>query len=58
MQLRFDAAASPNLPEPVRARLLRLAGQRATKDGVVVITAQRFRTRERNRRTRWSACWS
>ncbi len=49
VQLRFDAAASPNLPEGVRARLLRLAGHRATKDGVVVITAQRFRTRERNR---------
>jgi ribosome-associated protein len=49
VQLRFDAAASPNLPEVVRARLLRLAGHRATRDGVVVITAQRFRTRERNR---------
>jgi ribosome-associated protein len=49
VQLRFDAAASPNLPEAVRVRLLRLAGHRATKDGVVVITAQRFRTRERNR---------
>ena len=49
VQLRFDAAQSPNLPEAVRARLLRLAGHRATKDGVVVITAQRFRTRERNR---------
>lgn len=49
VQLRFDAAASPNLPAGVRTRLLRLAGHRATKDGVVVITAQRFRTRERNR---------
>jgi ribosome-associated protein len=49
VQLRFDAAASPSLPEAVRARLLRLAGHRATKDGVVIITAQRFRTRERNR---------
>jgi len=49
VQLRFDAAASPGLPEMVRARLLRLAGRRATKEGVVVITAQRFRTRERNR---------
>lgn len=49
VQLRFDAAASPGLPEDVRARLLRLAGRRATNEGVVVIAAQRFRTRERNR---------
>ena len=49
VQLRFDARNSPSLPEPVRARLLRLAGHRLTGDGVVVITAQRFRTRERNR---------
>jgi ribosome-associated protein len=49
VQLRFDARHSPNLPEDVRARLERLAGHRLTQDGVVVITAQRFRTRERNR---------
>ena len=49
VQLRFDARKSPGLPEPVRARLLRLAGHRATRAGEVVITAQRFRTRERNR---------
>lgn len=49
VQLRFDAAGSPNLPDAVRARLLRLAGRRATNDGVIVLTAQRFRTRERNR---------
>ena len=49
VQLRFDARNSPGLPEPVRARLLRLAGHRATRAGEVVITAQRFRTRERNR---------
>jgi len=48
-QLRFDARHSPSLPEPVKARLLRLAGQRATQDGVIVITAQRFRSQERNR---------
>ena len=48
-QLRFDARCSPSLPEPVRARLLRLAGGRATQDGVIVITAQRFRSQERNR---------
>lgn len=49
VQLRFDAARSPSLPEPVRARLLRLAGRRATADGVIVITAQRQRSQERNR---------
>ena len=48
-QLRFDARNSPSLPEPVRARLLRLAGQRATHDGVIVITAQRYRSQDRNR---------
>ncbi len=49
VQLRFDVRRSPNLPEPVRARLERLAGRRLTQDGVIVITAQRHRTRERNR---------
>ena len=49
VQLRFDAANAPGLSERVRARLLKLAGQRTTKDGVVVIEADRFRTQERNR---------
>jgi ribosome-associated protein len=49
VQLRFDAAASSALPEEVRQRLLRLAGRRATAEGVLVIEAQRFRTQERNR---------
>ncbi len=49
VQLRFDARHSPNLPPPVRARLEKLAGRRLTKAGVVVITAQRHRTQERNR---------
>ncbi len=49
VQLRFDAGHSPNLPEAVRERLLKLAGRRVTKDGVLVITAQRHRTQERNR---------
>ncbi|MBB2196042.1 alternative ribosome rescue aminoacyl-tRNA hydrolase ArfB [Gluconacetobacter dulcium] len=48
-QLRFDAARSPSLPERVRARLLEVAGSRATRDGVIVITARRFRTQLRNR---------
>lgn len=50
VQLRFDVARSPNLPEPVRERLKRLAGRRLTGDGVLVIDARRHRTRERNRR--------
>src|SRR5436190_17903360 len=41
VQLRFNLARSRSLPEPVRARLARLAGSRLTDDGVVVITAQR-----------------
>jgi len=49
VQLRFDVRRSPNLPDSVRARLERLAGRRLTRDGVLVITAQRHRTRERNR---------
>jgi ribosome-associated protein len=49
VQLRFDAGRSPALPDDVRARLARLAGRRLTRDGVLVITARRHRTRERNR---------
>ncbi len=49
VQLRFDVAGSPSLPEPVRARLKTLAGKRLTQDGVLVITAQRFRSQEQNR---------
>ena len=49
VQLRFDAARSPGLSERVRERAIRLAGQRATKDGVIVIEAGRFRTQEQNR---------
>ena len=49
VQLRFDVRHSPSLPPDVRARLERLAGSRLTRDGVVVITAQRHRTQVRNR---------
>ena len=49
VQLRFDARRSPSLPEAVRARLERLAGSRLTGDGVIVITANRFRSQVRNR---------
>lgn len=49
VQLRFDAANSPGLSERVRERTILFAGQRATKDGVIVIEASRFRTQEQNR---------
>ena len=49
VQLRFDARRSPSLPEPVRQRLYTLAGRRMTADGVIVITAARFRSQLRNR---------
>jgi ribosome-associated protein len=49
VQLRFDAAHSSSLPEEVRNRLLRLAGNRLTDDGVLVIDARRYRTQVRNR---------
>ena len=44
VQLRFDAANSPSLPDTVKQRLLRLAGSRATAEGEIVIEAKRFRT--------------
>jgi ribosome-associated protein len=50
VQLRFDVRNSRSLPEGVRERLIRLAGKRVTGEGVLVIEASRFRTRERNRR--------
>jgi len=50
VQLRFDVAGSRSLPEPVRVRLKRLAGRRLTGEGVLIIDARRYRTRERNRR--------
>lgn len=50
VQLRFDAARSPSLPEGVRRRLIALAGKRATSGGVIVITANRHRTQEMNRK--------
>jgi ribosome-associated protein len=49
VELRFDVRRSPSLPPPVRVRLARLAGRRLTKDGVLVIRADRFRTQEQNR---------
>ena len=49
VELRFDVAGSPSLPEGLRARLLARRDRRLTDDGVLVIDAQRFRTQERNR---------
>jgi ribosome-associated protein len=49
VQLRFDVRGSPSLPDDVSARLQTLAGRRLTREGVLVITAQRHRTQERNR---------
>ena len=49
VQLRFDARGSKSLSDDVRERLLEVAGTRATKHGEIVISAHRFRTRERNR---------
>ena len=49
VQLWFDVAGSPSLPEDVRQRLLRMAGRRVDMAGVLMIEAHRFRTRERNR---------
>jgi ribosome-associated protein len=49
VEMRFNVRASANLPGPVRVRLERLAGRRMTKDGVLIIRAERFRTQEQNR---------
>jgi ribosome-associated protein len=49
VRLRFDVRHSQSLTDYVRTRLERLAGSRLTKDGVLLIEAQRYRTQERNR---------
>jgi ribosome-associated protein len=49
VQLRFDLRGSPSLPAELRSRAERLAGRRLTKEGVLVITAARFRSQEQNR---------
>ena len=49
VELRFDIAGSPSLPEPLRARLLARRDRRLTDEGVLVLSAQRFRTQDRNR---------
>ena len=50
VRLRFDVRSSRSLPDDVRERLIRIAGSRVTRDGVLVIEAGRYRTQERNRR--------
>jgi ribosome-associated protein len=49
VQLRFDVAKSPSLPDDVRDRLRRLAGRRVTAEGILILEARRFRTQDRNR---------
>ncbi len=49
VQLRFDVAHSSSLPDDVRERLIALAGNRVTAEGILIISARRFRTQERNR---------
>jgi len=49
VQLRFDVKNSPSLSDEVRARLIRLAGDKMTKDGILIVQARRFRKQERNR---------
>ena len=49
VQLRFDAAHSPSLSDVVRIRLMKLAGKRMTKDGVLIISSSRYRTQDANK---------
>lgn len=49
VQLRFDVRNATGLTDAVRERLTKLAGNRVTSDGILIIVAQRFRTQERNR---------
>ncbi|AZQ69076.1 aminoacyl-tRNA hydrolase [Silicimonas algicola] len=49
VELRFEAERSPNLPDPVKRRLRRLAGRRWTKDGALIIQVSEERSQARNR---------
>lgn len=53
VQLRFDARGCAALSEAVRERLARLAGRRMTRDGILILEANRYRTQDRNRRNAW-----
>jgi ribosome-associated protein len=50
VQIRFDVKQSPNLPEAVRRRLIKIAGQKMTKEGVLILTASEHRSQDRNRK--------
>ncbi len=50
VQLRFNAKESPNLPPAVYLRLVKIAGQKMTKEGVLILTASEFRSQDRNRK--------
>ncbi|GHF05134.1 aminoacyl-tRNA hydrolase [Aliiroseovarius zhejiangensis] len=49
VELRFEAERSPNLSQPVKARLKRIAGRKWTQDGAIVIRAEETRSQARNR---------
>ena len=49
VQLRFDVRNSPSLDPDVKERLIKLAGNRVTEDGILIIEAKRYRTQEQNR---------
>ena len=49
VQIRFNVAQSPSLPDDVRRRLMHLAGRRITEDGILILHARRFRTQKQNR---------
>ncbi|MBU0528212.1 aminoacyl-tRNA hydrolase [bacterium] len=49
VQLRFNVANSPNLPEEMKIKLIKLAGRKMTDDGVLIIDARRYRMQNRNR---------
>jgi ribosome-associated protein len=49
VQLRFDVLNSPSVPEDVRQRIMRLAGKRLTREGILIIEASQYRTQEQNR---------
>ena len=49
VQLRFDVKNSPSLPDVVRERVIKLAGNQLTTEGEIVMTGRRFRTQDRNR---------
>lgn len=49
VQLRFNVVNSPNLPEEVKSKLIKLAGKKMTDDGILIIDSRRYRTQNRNR---------